>query len=162
MYSKALGGGFPISAFAGVRRVMEPIGANQVKHGGTYNGNSLCAAAALTVLQSVEQPAVLQAVRRRGERLMEAIRRGARDHAVPCCVQGDGTMFQVVFSADGRPTNNYRELLAADTRRYVQFRDNLLCRGLLITPSNSACWFLSTEHDDDDIALGLRGDRGGV
>ncbi len=51
VYSKALGGGLPISAFAGIRKVMEPIGENTVKHGGTYNGNSLCAAAALAVLR---------------------------------------------------------------------------------------------------------------
>ena len=47
VFSKALGGGFPISAFAGSRFVMEPIAANTVKHGGTYSGNPLCAAAAL-------------------------------------------------------------------------------------------------------------------
>jgi glutamate-1-semialdehyde 2,1-aminomutase len=153
VFSKALGGGFPISAFAGTRKVMEPIGANLVKHGGTYNGNSLCAAAALAVLRRVERPEALQQIRRHGERVIEAIRRASRDHAIPCCVQGDGTMFQVVFSADGLPRKNYRELLTADARRYTRFRDGLLCRGLHVTPSGSACWFLCTEHDDDDIAL---------
>lgn len=153
VFSKALGGGFPISAFAGVRKVMEPIGANQVKHGGTYNGNSLCAAAALAVVRKLEQPDVLSAVRRRGERLIEAIRRAANDHKIACCVQGDGTMFQVVFSADGTPTSNYRDLQSADTHKYAQLRDSLLQRGVHITPSGSACWFLCTEHDDDDISM---------
>ena len=153
VFSKAIGGGFPISAFAGIRKVMEPIGANQVKHGGTYNGNSLCATAALTVLRVIERPEALQKIRRHGEQLMEAIRRAARDHSIPCCVQGDGTMFQVAFSPDGRPPKNYRDLLAADMRRYAQLRDALLCRGVHITPSGSACWFLCTEHDDDDIRL---------
>lgn len=153
VFSKAIGGGFPISAFAGIRKVMEPIGANQVKHGGTYNGSSLCAAAAVTVLRQIARPETVAQIRQHGERLMEAIRRAAHDHAVPCCVQGDGTMFQVVFSANGRPTNNYRELLAADTRRYAQFHDALLCRGVHTNTSGSACWFLCTEHDDDDIAM---------
>lgn len=153
VFSKALGGGFPISAFAGIRKVMEPIGANQVKHGGTYNGNSLCAAAALAVLRTLEQTDAIGQIRRRGQRLIDAIRRAARDHSVPCCVQGDGTMFQVVFAADGLPRRNYRELLAADSGRYAKLRDALLCRGVHITPSGSACWFLCTEHDDDDIAL---------
>lgn len=153
VFSKALGGGLPISAFAGTRQVMEPIGANEVKHGGTYNGNSLCAAAALAVLRHLARPESLARVRQRGERVIEAIRRAARDHAIPGCVQGDGTMFQVVFSADGLPRNNYRELLTADARRYAQFHDGLLCRGLHVNSSGSACWFLCTEHDDDDIAM---------
>jgi glutamate-1-semialdehyde 2,1-aminomutase len=101
----------------------------------------------------VERPETLVGIRRHGERLIEAIRRAARDHAIPCCVAGDGTMFQVVFSPDGRAPANYRELLAADMRRYVQLRDALLRRGVHITPSGSACWFLSTDHDDDDISL---------
>jgi glutamate-1-semialdehyde 2,1-aminomutase len=153
VFSKAIGGGFPISAFAGIRKVMEPIGANQVKHGGTYNGSSLCAAAAVTVLRQIARPETLSLIRRHGERLMEAIRRAAHDHAVPCCVQGDGTMFQVVFSAAGQPTSNYRELLASDTRRYAQFHDALLCRGVHTNTSGSACWFLCTEHDDDDFTM---------
>jgi glutamate-1-semialdehyde 2,1-aminomutase len=132
---------------------MEPIGANTVKHGGTYNGNSLCTSAALAVLRHVARPEVLKQVRQRGERVMEVIRRAAHDHAIPCCVQGDGTMFQVVFSADGLPRQNYRELLTADTRRYAQFHDGLLRRGLHVNSSGSACWFFCTEHDDDDIAL---------
>jgi glutamate-1-semialdehyde 2,1-aminomutase len=153
VFSKALGGGFPISAFAGIRKVMDPIGANAVKHGGTYNGNSLCAAASLAVLRHVAWPESLEQVRRRGEQVIEAIRRAAHDHAISCCVQGDGTMFQVVFSADGLPRRNYRELLTADPFRYAQFRDGLLRRGLHVNSSGSACWFLCTEHDDDDLAL---------
>jgi glutamate-1-semialdehyde 2,1-aminomutase len=153
VYSKALGGGLPISAFAGIRKVMEPIGENTVKHGGTYNGNSLCAAAALAVLRQVERPNVLADIRQRGERVIEAVRRAAHDHAVDCCVQGDGTMFQVVFSAEGRAPRNYRELLAADATRYARFQAGLLRRGLHINSSGSACWFVCTEHGAGDIAL---------
>ena len=153
VYSKALGGGFPISAFAGTRAIMEPVGANTVKHGGTYNGNPLCAAAAVAVLRHVACPESLERVRQHGQRVIETIRRSARDHAIPCCVQGDGTMFQVVFSSDGLPRKNYRELLTSDAPRYARFRDGLLRRGLLVNSSGTACWFLSTEHDDDDIAL---------
>ncbi len=153
VFSKALGGGFPISAFAGIRQVMEPIGANTVKHGGTYNGNSLCAVAALSVLKHLSRPAVLEGVRQRGERLMEAIRRAAHDHHVACCVQGDGTMFQVVFTPDGLPPRHYRELTTADVGLYGRLRDGLLRRGIHVNSSGSACWFLCTEHEDDDIDL---------
>ncbi len=153
VFSKALGAGFPISAFAGRRAVMEPVAANRVKHGGTYNGNSLCAAAALAAVRLIAQPDTLETMRSRGERIMEAIQRAARDHGVACCVQGDGTMFQVVFSNDGRPRRNYRDLTTANAGRYTQFRDALLRRGVHVNPGWSACWFLSTAHTDDDIGF---------
>ena len=54
VYSKALGGGLPIAAFAGRRDIMELIGKNTVKHGGTYNGNPLCCASALHTLATIE------------------------------------------------------------------------------------------------------------
>lgn len=153
VFSKALGGGFPISAFAGVRQVMEPVAANTVKHGGTYNGNSLCAVAALSVLRHLSRPAVLDDVRKKGQRIMEAIRRAACDNGVACCVQGDGTMFQVIFTPDGLPPRHYRELTTADAAIYSRLRDRLLRRGIHINSSGSACWFLCTEHDDEDIDI---------
>ena len=160
VFSKALGGGFPMSAFAGIRPVMEPIGANAVKHGGTYNGNSLCAVAALTVLRHLSRPSILDGVRQNGQRLIEAIRRAACDNGISCCVQGTGTMFQVVFMPDGTPPLNYRELIAADAALYNRFRDRLLRRGLHVNSSGSACWFLCTEHDDDDIDLACEAIQG--
>ena len=145
VFSKALGGGFPISAFAGIRKVMEPIGANTVKHGGTYNGNSLCAAAALgRVLRHLAQPECARRVRRRGERVIEAIRRAAHDHSVPCCVQGDGTMFQVVFSA-GRPTAEQLSRVARRRyARYAQFQPDCFYAGVCTsTPAAAPAGFFA-------------------
>ena len=84
--------------------------------------------------------------------MIEAIRRAARDHSVSCSVQGDGTMFQVMFSADGLPPQNYREMIATDAARYARFQAELLRRGVLANATRTACWFLSTDHSDDDIA----------
>ncbi len=152
IWSKALGGGFPISAFAGRRDVMLPVAANTVKHGGTYNGNPLCAAAALATLRYINTPGVLEAIHRHGEAIIDTIRRSASHYGVPCCVQGTGAMFQVVFNADGRPLRHYRDLLKADARRYAIFRQALLERGVHINNSGSACWFVSAAHGRDDAA----------
>lgn len=151
VYSKALGGGLPISAFAGKRKVMEPVAANTVKHGGTYNGNPLCAAAALRTLQILAEPATTTRLAAAGETIMNAIRRAARDCRVPCVVQGLGSMFQVIFNADGRPPQHYRDLAAADTARYAAFRAGLLRRGIHSNSAGLACWFISTAHGREEI-----------
>ncbi|HUO07576.1 MAG TPA: aspartate aminotransferase family protein [Phycisphaerae bacterium] len=152
VFSKALGGGTPLSAFAGKAEVMNLVASNQIKHGGTYNGNPMCAAAGRAVIEALLSENLLERMEARGQHLMEAIRRAASDFCVPCIVQGTGTMFQVVFTPDGRPIRHYRDLLSADTDSYARFRQGLLLRGIHANSSGSACWFLSSAHTDDDIA----------
>jgi glutamate-1-semialdehyde 2,1-aminomutase len=151
VFSKALGGGLPISAFAGKRKIMDLIGANRVKHGGTYNGNPLCAAAALHTLRTLAAPAVQERIRRSGEAVMEAIRRAAKDCRVPVVVQGLGSMFQVLFT-DRAPVH-YRDLRQADAKRYASFRYALLQRGVHCNETPFACWFVSAAHRPEDVEL---------
>lgn len=153
VFSKAIGGGFPISAFAGHRDIMELVAANISKHGGTYNGNPVCAAAALATLRKISQPGVLDGIENHGRTLIQAIQRAAHDRGVPCVVQGVGSMFQVIFGTDGHPLQHYRDLLKADSRRYAAFRQSLLQHGLHINSSGSACWFVSAAHQPEDGRL---------
>ncbi|MFG3051599.1 aspartate aminotransferase family protein [Kitasatospora sp. NPDC048239] len=151
VYSKALGGGLPIAAFAGRADIMGEVAANRVKHGGTYNGSPLCATAALVTLTRLADPAVTGWIDEAGRRVMTAVRRASRDHGVPCAVQGVGAMFQVVFSADGAPTRQYRDTLTLDQRRYDAFRHALLERGIHVNAYGLACWFVSAAVTADDV-----------
>jgi glutamate-1-semialdehyde 2,1-aminomutase len=153
VYSKALGGGLPIAAFAGRRDVMETLVGTTVKHGGTYNGSPLCATAALTVLSVLAQPEVTRRIEESGREVMDAIRRSAKASGVPCAVQGVGAMFQVVFSADGQPTRQYRDTLRLDMNRYAAFRHGLLERGIHVNASGLACWFPSAALNAEDTDL---------
>ncbi|MFD7224854.1 aspartate aminotransferase family protein [Streptomyces sp. NPDC059892] len=150
VYSKALGGGLPIAAFAGRHEVMAALATGRVKHGGTYNASPLCATAALVTLSTLADPAVTKRIDDTGQRIMEAVRRAATDHRVPCAVQGVGAMFQVVFSDDGAPTRHYRDTLRLDQRRYDTFRHELLRRGIHTNAHGLACWFVSAAVTDDD------------
>ncbi|WP_329172670.1 aspartate aminotransferase family protein [Streptomyces sp. NBC_01477] len=151
VFSKALGGGLPVAAFAGQRHVMEPLARGQVKHGGTYNASPLCATSALVTLQQLNRPEVTKHIEESGRHLMEAIRRAAHDRRVPCAVQGVGAMFQTVFSADGAPTRHYRDLLGADQARYHAFRHELLKRGVHTNAYGMACWFVAAAVTKDDL-----------
>jgi len=155
VYSKALGGGLPLAAFAGRHDIMDMVAANTVKHGGTYNGNPLCAASALYTLRQLNDPTVRDRIDVAGRAIMEAITRTAHDRGIPCVVQGVPSMFQVVFNADGRAPQNYRDLQTADTKRYAHFRQNLLERGIHSNSSGLACWFISSAHMHDDTAIAV-------
>ncbi|MFF2629728.1 aspartate aminotransferase family protein [Kitasatospora griseola] len=151
-YSKALGGGLPIAAFAGRRELMEPLATGHLKHGGTYNSSPLCATAGLATLRELNRPEVVEHIDTTGRQIMEAIQRAAHDRGVPCAVQGVGALFQVVFTPGGTPTTQYRDLLRADTARYAAFRHELLKQGVHTNAYGMACWFVSAAVTADDLA----------
>jgi glutamate-1-semialdehyde 2,1-aminomutase len=151
VYSKALGGGLPIAAFAGRQDILDQVATNRVKHGGTYNGSPLCATAALVTLTELTDPAVTQKIDSAGRLVMEAIRKASRDRDVPCAVQGVGAMFQAVFSPDGAPIKHYRDTFDLDTDRYDLFRHALLQRGIHINGSGLACWFICSALTTEDV-----------
>jgi glutamate-1-semialdehyde 2,1-aminomutase len=152
VFSKAIGGGLPISAFAGSKPVMDPVAANTVKHGGTYNGNPLCASAALYTLKKLNDPVVQSRLRDNGQALMESVRRAASDRRIGCIVQGLGSMFQVIFTDDATPLLHYRDLARADVKKFSAFREALLERGLFINSSGLACWFISAAHGPEQVS----------
>ena len=152
VFSKAIGGGLPISAFAGSKPVMDPVAANTVKHGGTYNGNPLCAASALYTLRKLNDPAVQKRIGESGQAIKEAVRRSAMDRHIGCIVQGLGSMFQVVFTDDQRPLSHYRDLARADVKKFAAFRQSLLEHGVFINSSGLACWFISAAHGPDQVS----------
>jgi glutamate-1-semialdehyde 2,1-aminomutase len=156
VFSKALGGGLPIAAFCGRRTVMEPIGRNTVKHGGTYNGNPLCAGAALATLRELDKPGAIDRITASGQAIAEALRRAARDRGIPCIVQGQGGMLQIVFTTDAAPPHHYRDLLRADMKCFAALCQGLLDEGIHINSSGLACWFISTAHSDQDIAAAVQ------
>jgi glutamate-1-semialdehyde 2,1-aminomutase len=156
VYSKALGGGMPISAFAGRKYIMDVVANNLAKHGGTYNGSPICARSALYTLKMLSNQSVQKRIRDTGELIIEAIRRSARDHHVPCVVQGIGSMFQVVFTNQSKPIEHYRDLYHADMGRYGLFQRTLLEQKIHVNSSGLACWFISAAHTDEDIELTIR------
>jgi glutamate-1-semialdehyde 2,1-aminomutase len=153
VYSKAIGGGLPLSAFVGRKAIMDLVASNNVKHGGTYNGNPLCASGALQTLRTLSRPGVLDEIRESGEQVMEAIRQSARNHCISCVVQGAGSMFQVIFNSDGVAPRHYRDLARADSKRYAAFRQALLENGVLCNSSGLACWFVSVAHTPWDTRM---------
>jgi glutamate-1-semialdehyde 2,1-aminomutase len=150
--SKALGAGFPISAFGGAKKIMDPVAANTVKHGGTYNGSPLCATAALYSVTRLNEKESRDQMNRVGDALIEAIRKSAHDNGVKCVVQGLGSMFQVVFGFD-RPLRHYRDSMKADTKKYAAFHNSLLMDGIHANSSGLACWFVSPAHTEEDVKV---------
>ncbi len=95
--AKGLGGGLPIGALVTGRAlagVLEPG-----DHGSTFAGGPVACAAALAVLDVLDDPALLERVRELGERLAE----GVRELPGVASVRGRGLMLAAELAEGGAP-----------------------------------------------------------
>jgi glutamate-1-semialdehyde 2,1-aminomutase len=157
IFAKAMGAGFPVSALAGRRDIMELFASGRVNHSGTYNANvpSMSAAVAALGALSASGGSVYQHMNERGKALMDGIALAARQQGVNLQVSGLPTAFHTCFAS--HPIHDYASYMRADHGRLSAFLLALLqCR---IRPTGRGTWFLSTEHTDSDIETTLEGVR---
>ena len=119
--AKSLAGGLPLSAVVGRAEVMDaPLPGGL---GGTYGGNALACAAALAVLDALEEDGLLEQGRQLGETLESGLRGLQQRHPVIGEVRGLGFMQAIeIVSPDGSPNPTLAQ----------QIIDHARSRGLLV------------------------------
>src|SRR6266496_4489611 len=155
-YAKALGGGTPIAAVAGRQDVMGMIGPGKIGYGGTYNGNSMCLAAANATLDELmrDDGAAIRHMHLTGAEIMEGLRDLMARHDESGIVQGIGPMFQLYFT-EAKKILNYRHTLQSDFDKFREFRNLMLRRGVYIHPDGTERMMITTAHANDDVELVL-------
>ena len=150
-YGKIIGGGMPVGAYAGSRKLMEqvsPLGA--VYQAGTLSGNPVAMAAGLAQLEILENnPDIYTALERKGKRLQEGLQEIFRKAKVPAQVNRAGSILTVFFSKT--PVTGYDQARACDLERFAKWYRGLLEHGIYATPSQFEAMFLSTAHQEEDI-----------
>ena len=97
---KGLGGGFPIAAFLCTEEVAATVEPGD--HGGTYAGNPLGCAAALAVLDVLEEEDLVARAATLGARVAERLRRFAAEHpAAVREVRGRGLLLGIELADEG-------------------------------------------------------------
>jgi glutamate-1-semialdehyde 2,1-aminomutase len=155
---KVIGGGLPVGAYAGKRKIMENVAPQgPVYQAGTLSGNPLAMAAGLATLEGLLSKGVFDAAAARTAELARGITRVFESRGVP--VQGGdvGTMFGVYFLAEpGVEITSYETAKRfADTKRYGRFFQHMLDRGFYFAPSQFEAGFVSSEHTAEDVGSTL-------
>ena len=150
-YGKIIGGGMPVGAYAGSRKLMEqvsPLGA--VYQAGTLSGNPVAMAAGLAQLEILENnPDLYTALERKGKRLQEGLQEIFRKAKVPAQVNRAGSILTVFFSKT--PVTGYDQARACDLERFAKWYRGLLEHGIYAAPSQFEAMFLSAAHQEEDI-----------
>lgn len=131
--AKGLGGGYqPIGAMLASERIDRAIlaGSGAFKHGHTYVGHALACAAALAVLETIEQDGLLARVRAQGHKLAEALTGRFGNHPHVGDIRGRGLFRALEFVAD-RTT---RAPFDPGRRLHARVRTEAMARGLMCYP----------------------------
>jgi len=154
-FAKALGAGVPISAFAGRKDIMEKVIPGKIFHGGTYNANPLCLAAAkesLTIL-SENSNAAFKHLGKMASMLMDGLQNAVEKTKTEAIVQGVGSAGCQLYFTKLKKITNYREFYAAtEEEKYYRFHREMLKRGVYFHPAHSEHLFISTVHSEADMA----------
>lgn len=150
-YGKALGGGFPIGAFAGRTEIMEVLeerrlpGPRYVWSASTTGGNPVSCAAALATLDLLLQPGVHAELHALGRRFREGLQSVIRNAGESAQILGDGPLGQVAFSTE--PVVDQASWLASDRARGARLMLELLARGIFLNPMGTKL-YLSLDHSE--------------
>ena len=148
---KILGGGLPIAAFGGRRRIMEklaPLG--PVYQAGTLAGNPLAVAAGLATLAIIDHEDFHQRLEETTRRLCDGLLAQAKAHDIPMVINQVGGMFGLFFT-DADAVSDFHAVTQCDTERYARFFRGMLAEGVYLAPSAFEAAFMSGAHGEAEI-----------
>lgn len=148
-YGKIIGGGMPVGAYGGSRKLMEqvaPLG--PVYQAGTLSGNPVAMAAGLAQLRILKStPQIYQNLERRGAVLEKGLKQALS--GIPSQVNRVGSLLTVFFTE--RPVTSYEGARSSDLTQFRRWYLGLLERGIYAAPSQFEAIFLCNAHTDEEI-----------
>ena len=149
---KIIGGGLPLAAYGGPRKLMEMVApAGPVYQAGTLSGNPLATAAGLATLNHLIADPPYQRLEALGMVIQAAVEQ-ASDGIV--CVNRVGSMLTPFF-AQG-PVTDQATARRSDTARYGALFHRLLDGGVYVPPSQFEAWFVNVMCSIHSLQNGSR------
>jgi len=147
---KILGGGVPLAAFGGRRRVMDqlaPLG--PVYQAGTLSGNPLAVAAGTETLHQLARRGVYEKLEAKGQRLEAGLNDVIRKHGIRATINRVGSMLTLFFGVDSVTTVD--DARRCDRKPFAGFFHGMLKRGVYLPPAPFEAWFVSLAHSNADL-----------
>ena len=149
---KIIGGGMPVGAFGGSRKVMQalaPIG--PVYQAGTLSGNPVAMAAGLATLNAISEPGVYEQLEQSTKALVDGLQAAADKHGIPFTTTQVGAMFGFFFTEE-KNISSYEQVTRGDIDAFKRFFHLMLEEGVYLAPSAFEAGFMSLAHGEQEIA----------
>jgi glutamate-1-semialdehyde 2,1-aminomutase len=150
---KILGGGFPVGALCGPKRIMERIDSTVYKrpnysfHGGTFAANPITMTAGLSTLKILEDGEVARSLNLLGARMRNEMKGIFSKHGIDVQITGLGSLLNVHFTKE--PIGEPQAASRADKKKVLEYNLAMIANGIFFLPTHSCA--LCTAHSKEDI-----------
>jgi glutamate-1-semialdehyde 2,1-aminomutase len=149
---KAMANGYPIAAVGGRADLMSEFSSTPGKpvfFAGTYNGHSLCAAAAIATIAKLRAEPVLEHVSRLGEKARQMLAQALAEVDTQTFTTGFGSVFLTYFLDP--PVAQYGDLTRNDQELFTGYRRLVIEEGCFELPLNLKKSQICYAHTDADV-----------
>lgn len=152
---KVLGGGFPLAAFGGARKIMKLLApSGPVYQAGTLSGNPIAVSAGLKTLELLTRNRAYEKLEEKGDLLESGFRQVLAKHRIRAALNRVGSMLTLFFGVDR--VRNAAEARSADGEQFARYFHGMLARGIYLPPAPYEAMFLSLAHSSADIRATIR------
>jgi glutamate-1-semialdehyde 2,1-aminomutase len=150
-FGKVIGGGMPVGAFGGPRRVMARLAPEgDTYQAGTLSGNPVAMTAGLATLDLLEREQGWERLETRGAELEALLMPVLAGAPFPVHWVRQGSLFWMSLHEAGAP-RTAATLTAGESARFAALFHAMLARGVYLPPSAYEACFLSLAHTRADL-----------
>ena len=148
---KVIGGGLPVGAFGGKKKVMDCLAPNgPVYQAGTLSGNPLAMAAGSTLIKLLIDENPYKDLERKARNLLEGMKEIFDRYDIPFSTNQIGGMFGFFFSEE--LPSNLVDVENTNDKQFKKFLNKCIDNGIYFAPSKFEAGFISTKHTKTEIS----------
>ena len=152
---KILGGGLPLAAFGGSRKIMNLLApSGPVYQAGTLSGNPLAVSAGVATLKLLSRPGVYAELEKKGRQLEDGFRAILAKYGIIATLNRFGSMMTLFFGVER--VHDSDEARRCDRRQFARFFHGMLRRGIYLPPAPFEAMFISLAHSRADLDATIR------
>jgi glutamate-1-semialdehyde 2,1-aminomutase len=147
---KIIGGGMPVGAYGGSRRIMSRIAPEgPVYQAGTLSGNPLAMSAGIAVMNELKQPGFYESLEERAKNLERGLRAAIEKSGVPARVDRVASILGLFFTR--QDVQNIEDAKTSNLDMFSAYFAGMREQGIYLAPSQFESMFVSAAHEKEHI-----------
>ncbi len=147
---KVIGGGLPVGAFGGKKKIMDFLAPNgPVYQAGTLSGNPLAMAAGSMLIKLLIKSNPYKKLEDKATDLLQGMKNVFDANDIPFSVNQLGGMFGFFFSE--KLPKNFKDVVKTNDKHFKNFLNQCIENGIYFAPSKFEAGFISTKHTKTEI-----------
>ncbi len=148
---KIIGGGLSVGAYGGSQEIMAKVAPDgPVYQAGTLAGNPLAMAAGMTTLSKLFKENAYQDLEKKAAKMRELLSDTLNKYKEKVLFQQIGSIFSIYFNSLDR-ISTVDQVKESNMQQFAVFHNEMLERGVYLSPSGFEVGFLSVKHSDEDL-----------